>query len=195
MYSRRRMVASFAGSVMIVLSLATPRQAHAGPPPAPRDIALVNTITWGANQSTITAFRSVGQERWLQSQLHPAPADHLPKAAQQQIDALAVSKRSALELATDFNSVAHVANERADPDQRAAAQNILQNDMTDIAKQAATASNLRALYSPDQLQERMMWFWFNHFNVHQYKANLRVLVGDYERNAIRSTRLAIFAIC
>src|ERR1700720_3335456 len=159
MYPRRRMVALFAGIVMTTLPLATPRQAPAGPPPAPRDIALVDTITWGANQSTITAFRSVGQERWLQSQLHPAPGDHLPKAAQQQIDALAVSKRSALELATDFDSVARVANEIADPDQRAAAQNILQNDMTDIAKQAATVSILRALYSPDQLQERMTWFW------------------------------------
>ena len=192
MYPRRRMVALFAGIVMTTLPLATPRQAHAGPPPAPHDIALVDTITWGANQSTIAAFRSVGQERWLQSQLHPAQGDHLPKAAQQQIDALAVSKRSALELATDFDSVARVASEIADPDQRAAAQNILQNDMTDIAKQAATASILRALYSPDQLQERMTWFWFNHFNIHQYKANLRVLVGDYERNAIRKHALGHF---
>jgi uncharacterized protein (DUF1800 family) len=27
----------------------------------------------------------------------------------------------------------------------------------------------------------MTWFWFNHFNVHQYKSNLRVMVGDYEQ--------------
>lgn len=31
------------------------------------------------------------------------------------------------------------------------------------------------------MQEQLTWFWFNHFNVHQYKANLRVMVGDYEQ--------------
>ena len=64
--------------------------------------------------------------------------------------------------------------------------------MTDIAKQAATRSILRSLYAPDQLRERMTWFWFNHFNVHQYKANLRLLVGDYEDNAIRPHALGRF---
>src|SRR5258708_15900394 len=64
--------------------------------------------------------------------------------------------------------------------------------MSDIARQAATAEILRALYSPDQLRERMTWFWFNHFNVHQYKANLRLLVGDYEDKAIRPNALGRF---
>ncbi len=191
---RRRlgMALWFVAMAMTVIPLATAGRAHAGSPAAPRDVALVDTITWGANQSTMTAFRSAGQARWLQSQLHPAAGEHLPQAAQQQIDALAVSKRSAFELATDFDSVARVANELADPEQRAAAQKTLQDGMTDIARQAATVSILRALYSPDQLQERMTWFWFNHFNVHQYKANLRLLVGDYERNAIRKHALGHF---
>ena len=38
----------------------------------------------------------------------------------------------------------------------------------------------------------MTWFWFNHFNVHQYKANLRMLVGDYEDKAIRAHALGHF---
>src|SRR5258708_23093262 len=65
--------------------------------------------------------------------------------------------------------------------------------MSDIARQAATAEILRALYSPDQLRERMSWFWFNHCNVHQYKANLRLLVGDYEDRAIRPFALGKFS--
>jgi uncharacterized protein (DUF1800 family) len=64
--------------------------------------------------------------------------------------------------------------------------------MNDRAKQAAARTILRALYAPDQLRERMTWFWFNHFNVHQYKANIRVLVGDYEDRAIRPLRSASF---
>jgi uncharacterized protein (DUF1800 family) len=38
----------------------------------------------------------------------------------------------------------------------------------------------------------MTWFWFNHFNVHQYKANIRILVGDYENRAIRAHALGKF---
>ena len=38
----------------------------------------------------------------------------------------------------------------------------------------------------------MTWFWFNHFNVHQYKRDLRALVGDYEDQAIRPHALGRF---
>ncbi|WP_252362097.1 DUF1800 family protein, partial [Escherichia coli] len=64
--------------------------------------------------------------------------------------------------------------------------------MNDRARQAAARTILRALYAPDQLRERLTWFWFNHFNVHQYKANIRVLVGDYEDRAIRANALGKF---
>jgi uncharacterized protein (DUF1800 family) len=189
MLPRRRAITLLAG----VLASAATRHADAAPSPAERDLALVDAITWGANQSGMTAFRRLGRDRWLQSQLRPPPQDRLPPAAQQQINALVVTRRSVLDLASDFDAAGRVANEITDPDQRAAAQKSFQDAMSDVARQAATASILRALYSPDQLRERMAWFWFNHFNVHQYKANLRVLVGDYERNAIRRHALGRFS--
>jgi len=37
-----------------------------------------------------------------------------------------------------------------------------------------------------------VWFWLNHFSVHQYKANLRWLVGDYADRAIRPHALGHF---
>ena len=37
-----------------------------------------------------------------------------------------------------------------------------------------------------------MWFWLNHFSVHQYKSNLRAMIGDYEESAIRSHALGRF---
>jgi uncharacterized protein (DUF1800 family) len=51
---------------------------------------------------------------------------------------------------------------------------------------------LRALYSPAQLKEQMVWFWDNHFSVFQYKANLRWSVADYEERAIRPHALGNF---
>ena len=38
----------------------------------------------------------------------------------------------------------------------------------------------------------LTWFWFNHFNVHLYKSNIRVLIGDYEDRAIRPHALGRF---
>ncbi|WP_204307553.1 DUF1800 family protein, partial [Klebsiella pneumoniae] len=65
-----------------------------------------------------------------------------------------------------------------DDSAKAAAQKDYQQALSKLAREASARSLLLALYSPQQLQEQMTWFWFNHFNVHQYKANLRVMVGD-----------------
>jgi uncharacterized protein (DUF1800 family) len=51
---------------------------------------------------------------------------------------------------------------------------------------------LRALYSPNQLEEHLAWFWLNHFNVFQYKGPLRALIADYEERAIRPHALGRF---
>ena len=96
------------------------------------------------------------------------------------------------DIAVAFEQQAKSANQVTDPDQKKAAQQVYQQAMNDRGKQAAARSILRALYAPDQLRERMTWFWFNHFNVHQYKANIRILVGDYEDRAIRPFALGKF---
>ncbi|GAB3657623.1 DUF1800 domain-containing protein [Ramlibacter alkalitolerans] len=51
----------------------------------------------------------------------------------------------------------------------------------------------RALESPRQLEEAMVDFWFNHFNVHESKGHARVLIGHYEQYAIRPYALGRFA--
>jgi len=48
------------------------------------------------------------------------------------------------------------------------------------------------LSSPRQLQEVLVDFWFNHFNVFQGKGLVRVLVESYEREAIRPHVLGRF---
>ena len=73
----------------------------------------------------------------------------------------------------------------SDADMKQAAQKVYQDNLSRLGREAAARLILRSLYSPAQLQEQMVWFWFNHFNVHLYKSNIRVLVGDYQDNAIR----------
>ena len=181
---------SFA-SVVALAGLAASSALAAGPEGG-RDIALVNRVTWGESPSAAQDIARQGADRWLAGQLHPGKGHALPPAAQAQIDALAISQRPTAELVVDADAQIKAANQLADPDQKKAAQQAYQQGLNDLGKQAQTRSLLRDLYSPDQLQEQMTWFWFNHFNVHLYKRDIRAMVGDYEDRAIRPHALGKF---
>jgi uncharacterized protein (DUF1800 family) len=158
----------------------------------PQDLALVDRLTWGVTASSADHLRAIGVERWLQEQLHPPASVPLPDAVKAQIEAMPDVHKFPFDIAVSFDARAKSANQVVDPDQKKAAQQVYQQAMNDRARQAAARTILRALYAPDQLCERMTWFWFNHFNVHQYKANIRILVGDYEDRAIRPFALGKF---
>jgi len=51
---------------------------------------------------------------------------------------------------------------------------------------------LRAVYSERQLQEVMVDFWQNHFNVFSGKAAVRWYIPSYERDVIRKNALGNF---
>jgi len=57
-------------------------------------------------------------------------------------------------------------------------QGVIANDLTE-------AKLLRAIYSNHQLEELLVDFWYNHFNVFLNKGGDRYLVPAYEREAIR----------
>jgi uncharacterized protein (DUF1800 family) len=157
-----------------------------------RDISLANRLTWGESASSVAAIKQLGFDRWLNQQLHPRGDAPLPPQAQAQVDALRVAKTPVATLVVDMDAQNKAANQLTDPDQKKAAQSAYQQAMNDLGRQAATRSLLRDLYSPDQLQEQMTWFWFNHFNVHLYKRDIRAMIGDYEDQAIRPHALGRF---
>ncbi|HEY6255459.1 MAG TPA: DUF1800 domain-containing protein [Xanthobacteraceae bacterium] len=170
---------------------AEPRKADAVTLSA-RDLNLLNRITWGANLSSAQEFASLGADKFLDRQLHPPPVTKLPADAQALIDALRISHSLLVTFVADEDQQAKAANAITDPTQRQAAQNAFQESLNRAGREAATRSLLRDIYSPDQLREQLTWFWFNHFNVHLFKSNIRLLIGDYEDNAIRPHALGRF---
>ncbi|MBQ1542632.1 MAG: DUF1800 domain-containing protein [Caulobacteraceae bacterium] len=156
------------------------------------NLALLDRVTWGVNASSATAMAALGPDRYVERQLQASPRDRLPPQAQAQVDALRITQEPMVNLVVDIDQQGKAANALTDPDQKKAAQQAYQQAMSDLAKQAMTRSLLRALYSPDQLLEQTTWFWMNHFSVHQYKSNIRVMIGDYEENAIRAHALGRF---
>lgn len=150
------------------------------------DLALLNRVTWGVNASSAKALSEQGPRRYLRGQLRPAAQSPLPPEAQAQIDAMRISKESIVALVTETDQQARALYKMTDQAQKAAAQEAHKRAVVALANEAATRSLLRDLYSPDQLLEQTTWFWMNHFNVHQYKSNIQVLIGDYEETAIRA---------
>src|SRR5690606_37103938 len=62
-----------------------------------------------------------------------------------------------------------------------------------MSQEVRHRSLLRSIYSQRQLQEKMTWFWVNHFNVFAEKhAYTRPLMVDFEENAIRPRALGKF---
>jgi uncharacterized protein (DUF1800 family) len=61
-----------------------------------------------------------------------------------------------------------------------------------VFAELAEAKLVRAVYSERQLEEVLVDFWFNHFNVFARKGQTEIYVGEYEREAIRPHVLASF---
>ena len=158
----------------------------------PSDLALIDRVTWGVNTTVAAQYMAMGRDRWLDAQLHPAPGDRLPPAAQAIVAAMPIAAKPVAETMIALAAQSKAANQVEDIEQKKAAQQGYQQAMNDAARQAATRSLLRDLYSPDQLREKMTWFWFNHFNVLQNKSDIRATIGDYEDRALRPYALGRF---
>jgi hypothetical protein len=157
------------------------------------DLNLLNRITWGASPSSAQEFATLGADKFLDRQLHPAGDGSLPHDAQVQIDALGISHTPMETFVADMDQQAKTANAITDPEQKQTAQKAYQDSLARFGREAGVRSLLRDLYSPYQLREQLTWFWLNHFNVHLYKSNIRLLIADYEDKAIRAHALGRFA--
>jgi uncharacterized protein (DUF1800 family) len=154
-------------------------------------VNLLNRVTWGVNVATAQQVDRLGLERYLDQQLHPTPTP-MPAVVEAQIASMTISQRSIESLTQELEQSRKETDAIANDDEKKIARQTYQQELNRLAREAATRSLLRSLYSPNQLQEQMTWFWMNHFNVHSGKHNLRALVGDYEERAIRPHALGKF---
>jgi uncharacterized protein (DUF1800 family) len=194
----RRRVLAHAGAVLAPAGLAgcATLGDDAAPPPegvalSAADLAWLNRVTWGASITSSAQLSRQGRERFLARQLDARTPGTLPAAVQAQIDALRITRTPMDALVTEMEQQRKAADAVADDESKKRAQQNYQQELTRLAREASARMVLRAVYSPAQLREQMTWFWFNHFNVHQYKHNLRAMVGGYE-DALRAHALGRF---
>jgi uncharacterized protein (DUF1800 family) len=171
---------------------AAPERGAATPLASLDAVKVANRLTWGIDGHAVKDISEAGVARFVNAQLKPPDGDALPAEVARSIAALGISQRPTVELVLDLERHRKEMDAIKDDAEKKNAQEAYQKELTGIAREAASRSLLRALYSPYQLREQMTWFWMNHFNVHQYKANIRALVGDYEDRAIRPYALGRF---
>lgn len=157
--------------------------------PAPTEadaLHLLNRLTWGPAPGDLLRMQQLGQDAWIEEQLHPQRLP-LPDTLVRALEALPSTHLSQRDAIAQYRSAAQQA--RRDPDAGKAAR---QEMLKQVSLEAGEARLLRALYSPRQLQEVMVDFWFNHFNVYVGKGLDRVLVENYEQEAIRPHAMGRF---
>jgi uncharacterized protein (DUF1800 family) len=147
---------------------------------------VLNRLSFGPRPGEIDAVAAMGVRRYIDSQLDPA-AIAMPPALQARLDAIGTVNRPAGAVLGDFvavNRQVRDETEESKAQRRAVADR--------IARETADARVLRALESPRELEEVMIDFWFNHFNVFSGKSVDRALIASYERDAIRPYAMGSF---
>jgi uncharacterized protein (DUF1800 family) len=155
------------------------------------DVLWIERVGFGLDTRMVSDYRRLGREHFLVQQL-AARDNTLPPAIAMQIDAMEVSRLDSAQRLGDVQAANKSINAMADGPEKETARKTLNDSGNRLAYEAIRRDLLRELYSPSQLQEQMVWFWLNHFSVHQYKGNLRWLIGDYAEHAIRPHALGHF---
>ncbi|MBC3876016.1 DUF1800 domain-containing protein [Undibacterium flavidum] len=151
--------------------------------------ALLERLTWGGTGTSLAQLKQVGADAYLIQQLQARQAQ-LPAAIQAQIDAMTISQKNFVSMMHELDQQREASAKMKGTDD--SLRKAYQQELTRIAREAATRSTLRAVYSSNQLFEQMDWFWMNHFNISNRKENLRAMLGDFEETAIRPYALGNF---
>jgi uncharacterized protein (DUF1800 family) len=133
------------------------------------EVHLLRRLTYGANPAARDGLRAVGAGAWLDRQLAPAGID--TGAVDAKLAAFPALAMTAQQLYTAY------------PD-NASAQLAL--------GQLRVATLVRAVESPAQLQERMVEFWNDHFNVNAQPRVVALLKVVEDREVMRRYALGRF---
>ena len=119
---------------------------------------VLNRLTFGPRPGDVERVRQVGVAAWLDQQLHPANID-------------------------DHAAEARLPQPQDPPDSTDAKE--LRRFARRQIVTLASDKMLRASYSERQLQEVLVDFWFNHFNVYAAKGRTAQYLPAYESDVIR----------
>jgi uncharacterized protein (DUF1800 family) len=152
---------------------------------------VLNRLAFGPRPGDVQRVMKMGLDSYIDEQLHPE-AIPMPAELIDRLAKLEQGEMSQAELIAVYRKVIKAAMEDGTggaPGGGLAIRNAL------YKKMAVHFGDLRLIpgtESPRQLEEVMVDFWFNHFNVVAGKGLDHVLIADYERKAIRPYAMGRF---
>lgn len=150
-------------------------------PVDPKILHVLNRLSYGIRPGDLDRVKSIGVDKYIQQQLNPDNISE-PAALTERLAKLDTINLSPVELFQQYNPNRQpVAGQKPEPEIKKAQQ----KQARQVVNQAVEARLMRSIYSERQLQEVMVDFWYNHFNVFANKGIDRLWVGAYEREAIR----------
>ncbi len=178
-----------------------------------RIIHVLNRLGFGARPGDVAKVKATGIEKYIDQQLNPASIDD--SAAEAKVRGLEIFKMStaevfakypnpgallrALEGGRNSQAAAQANDQMSEKDRQERQQKLRQlytkydlRPANQMLPQIVSNRVLRAVYSERQLQEVMVDFWQNHFNVFSGKAAVRWYIPSYERDVLRKHALGNF---
>ena len=176
-------------AAICVVALAASLPAFADPASDQQIIHVLNRIAFGPTPADVAHVKEIGIDRYIDEQLHPDKIAESP-ALTERLVGLDTLKLNPVELFKEYGPILPIMNGGVKPtpeEQKARRQRA-----RIIVQQAQDAHIWRALHSRRQLQEVMVDFWYNHFNIFAGKGLDHLWVGRFEADAIRPYALGHF---
>lgn len=166
--------------IVVALTFGLQTHSQAAISPDPKILHAINRLSFGPQPGDLERTTNLGVERYIQQQLNPNTIPE-SQALNAELARLETVNLSSLQLFEQTKLPRLGKGQKPTPEQR----KTYQAKSRQVLDQAMQARLLRATESPRQLQEVMVDFWYNHFNVFSKKGVTRFLVGAYEKEAIR----------
>ncbi|HSP35474.1 MAG TPA: DUF1800 domain-containing protein, partial [Thermoanaerobaculia bacterium] len=149
-----------------------------------RALHAVNRLAFGARPGDVDKVLKTGVDNWIEQQLHPeAIPDRAVEARLQQLPTLRMSDA---ELLTKYyQPIVQARREFKETQMKPADMQMLRKNAQEVVGDLVAQRIIRAADSDRQLNEVMVDFWFNHFNVFAGKGIDRFMLTTYERDVIR----------
>lgn len=161
-----------------------------------RALHVLNRLAFGPRAGDVDRVLDLGVDRWIEQQLHPLSIDDAEVEAS--LASLETLRMSSAELFETYQQpvlearaeMRRRASEGEDVDSEEQTRQRIQRmrgerDPRQPLAELTTARVTRAVSSERQLNEVMVDFWMNHFNVFAGKQPVGVLLTEYEYDVIR----------
>jgi len=173
-------IGALASLCAVALQLGLPCLAHAAGATAPEALHALQRLSFGPAPGELQRVMAMGVDAYIDEQLHPERLT-LPQTLQDKLQQLPTSRMSLAARALLQREGQGATGQADEP-----------TGAKRLALDAASARVWRATQSPRQLEEVMVDFWFNHFNVFEGKGLDKAWTGAFEDQAIRPHALGKF---